>query len=48
MRPIFSVIIAAYNSEQYIKQCLDSVIKQTERLIEVIVVNDGSWSYVKI
>lgn len=42
MRPIFSVIIAAYNSEQYIKQCLDSVIKQTERLIEVIVVNDGS------
>lgn len=37
-----SVIIAAYNIEDYIKRCLDSVIKQTLIDIEIIVVNDGS------
>lgn len=37
-----SVIIAAYNIENYIKRCLLSVVNQTLQDIEVIVVNDGS------
>jgi glycosyltransferase involved in cell wall biosynthesis len=37
-----SIIIAAYNVESYICKCLDSVIKQTFKEIEIIVVNDGS------
>lgn len=42
MSPFFSVIIAAYNSEKYLKQCLESVVKQMEKLIEIIIVDDGS------
>ena len=37
-----SVIIPVYNVEQYLKQCLDSVVNQTLKDIEIIVVNDGS------
>lgn len=37
-----SVIIAVYNVEEYIERCLISVINQSEKNIEVIVVNDGS------
>ena len=37
-----SIIIPVYNTEQYLRQCLDSVINQTFQDIEIIVVNDGS------
>lgn len=37
-----SVIIPVYNSEKYIKDCLNSVLYQTLDGIEVILVNDGS------
>lgn len=37
-----SVIIPVYNAERYIGRCLDSVINQTLKDIEIIVVNDGS------
>ena len=37
-----SVIVAAYNIENYIEKCLLSVINQTLKDIEIIVVNDGS------
>lgn len=40
--PIISVILPTYNSERYIERCLYSVLNQTFRNIEVIVVNDGS------
>ncbi|MCM3338765.1 glycosyltransferase [Paenibacillus sp. MER TA 81-3] len=37
-----SVVIANYNKEQYLEQCLNSVIGQTLENIEIIVVDDGS------
>ena len=37
-----SVIIPAYNVEDYIERCIMSVINQSEEDIEIIVVNDGS------
>lgn len=40
--PIASVIVPAYNSERYIRSCLESLLAQTCRHIEVIVIDDGS------
>lgn len=37
-----SVIIPVYNVEKYIRECLESVFAQTQKEIEVIVVDDGS------
>ncbi|EHJ02135.1 CDP-glycerol:poly(glycerophosphate) glycerophosphotransferase [Clostridium sp. DL-VIII] len=37
-----SVIIPAYNVEQYLDECFESLINQTHKDFEVIVVNDGS------
>ena len=37
-----SVIIAVFNAENYIKECLESIKKQTENDYEVILVDDGS------
>lgn len=40
--PKISVIIPVYNTEKYLKKCLDSVANQTFQDIEIIIVNDGS------
>ena len=37
-----SVIIPVYNVEKYIRQCLESVINQTYKNLEIIIVNDGT------
>jgi glycosyltransferase involved in cell wall biosynthesis len=37
-----SIIIAVYNAENYIGECLNSIERQTYPDIEVICVNDGS------
>ena len=37
-----SVIIPVYNVEPYLKQCMDSVVGQTLKDIEIICVDDGS------
>lgn len=41
--PKVSVIIPVYNAELYLRECLDSVVGQTLKEIEIICVNDGSW-----
>jgi len=40
--PLISVVIPVYNVEKYLSECLDSVLLQTLRDIEIICVNDGS------
>jgi len=42
MKPIVSVIVPAYNAEKTIKKCIDSLLNQTLKEIEVIVINDCS------
>lgn len=42
MGPLISVIIPVFNVERYLKRCLDSVINQTYKKLEIILVNDGS------
>jgi len=42
MNPYFSVIISVYNKENHISQTLSSVINQTFKDFEIIIVNDGS------
>lgn len=39
---MISVIIPAYNTEQYLSECLDSVLNQSYKKLEVIIVDDGS------
>lgn len=42
MMPLISYIVAIYNTEKYLKRCIDSLLAQTYNNIEILLVNDGS------
>ena len=42
MQKKISIIIPVYNVEKYLEQCLDSIINQTYKNIEVLLIDDGS------
>lgn len=39
---MISIIVPVYNAEEYIKKCLDSIVNQTYKDLEIILVDDGS------
>lgn len=41
-KPVISVIVPAYNVENYIRRCVESILTQTFEPLEVILVDDGS------
>lgn len=40
--PLVSILVPVYNVEKYIERCLRSLVEQTYRSIEIVIVNDGS------
>ena len=42
MEPLISAIVPVYNSEKYLRNCLDSLIGQTYQNLEIILIDDGS------
>jgi len=40
--PIISIILPVYNGELYLSSCIESIINQTYKDFEIIIVNDGS------
>ena len=42
MKDLISVIINVYNGEEYIEKCIKSVINQTYKNLEILIINDGS------
>lgn len=40
--PLISIIVPIYNVEKYLDKCIDSIVNQTYKNLEIILVNDGS------
>ena len=42
MQPKLSIIVPVYKVEPFLRQCLDSLVNQTMKNIEIICIDDGS------
>ena len=42
--PLVSILVPVYNVERYLSRCLDSLVAQTYKDIEIIIINDGCRS----
>lgn len=42
MNPLVSILVPVYNTEHYLPRCLDTIVNQTYRSLQVVVVDDGS------
>ena len=42
MKPLISIIVPIYNTESYLEKCLDSLVNQTLKNIEIFLINDVS------
>lgn len=45
MNELISVIVPVYNVEQYLEECIESILNQTYQNLEIILVNDGSTDH---
>ena len=41
-KPIISVVLPVYNEEKFIGECIESILNQTYRDFELIIINDAS------
>ena len=39
---VISVIVPVYNCEKYLKECVDSIVNQSYKNLDIILINDGS------
>ena len=42
MKDLVSVIVPVYNVEQYLDKCIDSIVHQSYKKLEIILIDDGS------
>lgn len=42
MNKLISIIVPIYNAEKYLENCLDSIVNQSYRNLEILLINDGS------
>lgn len=42
MQPLVSIIIPVFNGEEFVEKCIESVMKQTLKEVQIIIIDDGS------